>query len=140
VSRPGDVADQVATINSQPLEVYMYYAALEREREDNDHRPVPDGPWTAMIKTVTGRRDKIHSANTPNLDVPMDARVSDSPTTDAERDPSPSRTVGEKARKASEGGTLVGTGPASDNTESMERSLAYRAMRTASWQAVFYLM
>lgn len=122
----------------------MYYAAIEREREANDHRPVPDGPWTVMIKTLTGRRDKIHSADTPDLDAPMpaaSASASDEHSSlDAERDPSPSRTAAqEKGRKASEGGTLVGTGPA-DHASEGERNLAYRALRTASWQAVFYLM
>lgn len=133
-------ADNEGSINTQPLEVYMYYAALEREREDNDHRPVPDGPWTVMIKTITGRRDKIHTVNSPDLDVPMPATSDEHDSTDAERDGSPTRAAAqEKGRKVSDGGTLVGTGPA-DLASKEERSVAYRALRTASWQAVFYLM
>ena len=126
-------ADRPVTINTQPLEVYMYYAAIEREREDNDTRPVPDGPWGVLIKTLTGRKDKICSVDTPNYDAPMPSHI------DAEREASPSRTGNEKKRKASDGATLVGTGPV-DAASQSERRLAYRALRTASWQAVFYLM
>lgn len=46
-------------LNKQPLEVYMYYAAIERQREADDPRPIPDSPWTVAFKKITGRRDRI---------------------------------------------------------------------------------
>jgi hypothetical protein len=37
----------------------MYYAAIERKREAEDPRPIPDASWTVAFKTLTGRRSKI---------------------------------------------------------------------------------
>ncbi|KLT42146.1 hypothetical protein CC85DRAFT_319078 [Cutaneotrichosporon oleaginosum] len=36
----------VASINAQPIEVYLYYARQERTRENADTRPAPDAPWS----------------------------------------------------------------------------------------------
>lgn len=42
-----------ASINQQPLEVYLHYARRERAREAADRRPVPDAPWTVFWKRLT---------------------------------------------------------------------------------------
>lgn len=46
-------------LNKMPLEVYMWYAERERQRERDDPRPVPDSPWTIAYKRLTGQKDKI---------------------------------------------------------------------------------
>lgn len=121
----------------------MYYAAIEREREDADTRPVPDSPWTVMIKVLTGRRSAINHADTPNLDAPLPKvhRVSNEAEPVPEGMLESSAHVTEKGRKASDGATMIGPESATVQSAAVnERNLAYRALRTASWQAVFYLM
>jgi hypothetical protein len=65
----------LASANSQPLEVYMYWAAIERKREANDPRPIPDSPWTVMLKRLAGGADTIVYA-TEDI---FQANVPDSP-------------------------------------------------------------
>ena len=43
----------------QYLEVYLHYAAIERKREAEDPRPIPDASWTIMFKTLIGKKNSI---------------------------------------------------------------------------------
>ncbi|EMC93302.1 hypothetical protein BAUCODRAFT_235731 [Baudoinia panamericana UAMH 10762] len=98
-------------MNRQPLEVYQYWARLEREREAKDMTEIPDSPWVVLFKMLTGR----------SVAAPTEvAAVHDG------RDP----------EKESPAGSSDVWGSVSED----ERSKAYRALRVASWQAVFYLI
>ena len=57
-------ANRTATINAQPLETYLQYAERERLREENDYRPIPDAPWTVLLKRIT-REGVAVTPNTP---------------------------------------------------------------------------
>lgn len=46
-------------LNKMPLEVYMWYAERERQRERDDPRPIPDSPWTIAYKRLTRQKDEI---------------------------------------------------------------------------------
>ncbi|RSH78012.1 uncharacterized protein EHS24_002463 [Apiotrichum porosum] len=104
--------------NSMPLEVYMHYAAIERAREDADPRPIPDAPWTVLIKTLTGRKSKIVHPHEP-----QPHQIQYTPSQEEKREP---------------GEVTVG---APDNLDlTGEKETAYRVLRVASWQIVFYLI
>lgn len=104
----------------------MYFAAIEREKELNDTRPMPDSTWSVLFKYATGRRKQIVTGN----EVPR----SGSPPGAMETYNDGSN---EKARK---GSTAVRTVEQSSSIDEDQKNMACRAMRTASWQAVFYLM
>ncbi|KAF7969159.1 hypothetical protein HWV62_28208 [Athelia sp. TMB] len=109
-------------INNQPLEVYMYYAAIEREREDNDPRPVPDAPWTVLFKKLTG---KGHTVITGDENDTAVASIHNEKALEHEKD-------GDRFSNEKGHHDTLGT--------KGDRDLAYRLLRTASWQAVFYLI
>ena len=99
----------------------MYYAAIEREREDNDPRPVPDAPWTVLFKKLTG---KGHTVITGDENDTAVASIHNEKSLEHEKDGD--RFSNEKGHH--------------DMGTKGDRDLAYRLLRTASWQAVFYLM
>jgi hypothetical protein len=104
----------------------MYYAAIERKREAEDPRPIPDASWTIAFKTLTGRRSKIVWGNEEYLVQP------NSETVNA---PIGSGLDSEKEKveaSVSDGSPTMVT--------SEEQDRLYRALRVASWQAVFYLI
>lgn len=107
--------------------MYQYYAALEREREDADTRPVPDAPWTVAFKTLTGRRHQIVGAHEPH------------PTTTIDNTTFPTGKDAEKRGLAQGHTTTVGS-PDDGSMSEEEKLSAYRIMRVASWQIVFYLI
>ena len=107
----------------------MYYAAVERKREAEDPRPIPDASWTVAFKTLTGRRSKIVWGNEPN---PVQPHGEVSSPTAASGSDSEREKVGALARVVSDGS------PTSVTSEEQEG--LYRALRVASWQAVFYLI
>lgn len=111
------------TINEQYLEVYMHYAAIERERETNDPRPIPDSPWTTLFKKLTGQGHKIIWADDQGPP-PLPPSVMES------------QHAGDYNEKSDPTTDAQAAGIISN--EESER--AYRALRVASWQAVFYLI
>lgn len=117
----------IADVNSQPLDVYMYYAAIEREREDNDPRPVPDAPWTVLYKTLLG---KGHTVVTGDENDPIAG--SPAPNKSLEHEKDGDQFTNEKGGNVVRHQDLIST--------KNEHALAYRLLRNASWQAVFYLM
>ncbi|KZP18705.1 hypothetical protein FIBSPDRAFT_893296 [Athelia psychrophila] len=114
-------------VNSQPLDVYMYYAAIEREREDNDPRPVPDAPWTVLYKTLLG---KGHTVVTGDENDPIAG--SPAPNKSLEHEKDGDQFTNEKGGNVVRHQDLIST--------KNEHALAYRLLRNASWQAVFYLI
>lgn len=110
-------------MNSLPLEVYMHYAAIERQREDRDPRPIPDAPWIVLFKTLTGRKDKIVYPHTTGHQVIEHTTAHDSPK-----------------EKESPGIVSVGGPEEGPLDMSVEKETAYRFLRVASWQTVFYLI
>lgn len=155
-------------MNAQPLEVYMYYARLERTREDADERPVPDSPWTVFGKRVVGRKDRIVYPYGPPG--PSNSRLrrlmrrisgkspqddsskgeANSPSSDPLDYGSRTRLQGRQANPTTitddwKGADIreeeVGTGPGLlDVLTPPERQTAYRLLRVASWQLVFFLI
>ncbi|BEJ11713.1 hypothetical protein CspHIS471_0201730 [Cutaneotrichosporon sp. HIS471] len=127
------------TMNAQPLEVYMYYAAIERAREDADTRPVPDSPITVLVKRVTGRRTRIVYPDGQPKDQSrgwLRRRLR------AEPAPSlPETAVEEKRDTDTKDIENVEVGPGLlDVLSPPERASAYRLLRSASWQLVFFLI
>lgn len=155
-------------MNAQPLEVYMYYAALERAREDADTRPVPDSPITILWKRMRGHKERIAYPYGPPAPKEMKGRKlgalvrrrkrvttategasSVPPSSEGLLSASShicevSRTTTEKPHEtdlvesptkahAEDGGLL-------DVLSPPERESAYRLMRVASWQLVFFLI
>ncbi|KAF2485816.1 transmembrane amino acid transporter protein-domain-containing protein [Neohortaea acidophila] len=118
--------------NSQHLEVYMHYAAIERQREAEDPRPVPDASWTVAYKTLTGQKHKIVWGDEPNPVVVDDEVNAKGPA------PGVEGTDTEKGTGATVGGLDSHGEPSQVSTAERER--LYRALRVASWQAVFYLI
>ncbi|KAL1407205.1 hypothetical protein Q8F55_006621 [Vanrija albida] len=116
-----DVHDK--TRNSHPLEVYLHYAAIERAREEHDPRPIPDAPWTVLFKTLTGQRSKIVHPHTPAAQ-PQYVEAG-----------FPSEKKGQAA-----GTVQVGAPEAFDAEIAGQKETAYRLLRVASWQIVFYLI
>lgn len=104
----------------------MYYAAIERKREADDPRPIPDASWTVAFKTLTGRRSKIVWGNEPNPVQPH-GEVSSMPAAS-----------GSDSEREKVGGLDSDGNPTTVTSEEQERM--YRALRVASWQAVFYLI
>ncbi|RSH93075.1 hypothetical protein EHS25_007428 [Saitozyma podzolica] len=124
-------------INSQPLEVYLYYAAIERAKEDADPRPIPDAPWIVLFKKLTG---KSHTINYPDTPAPhydqsqLPGAVGESGSEKASSN--------EKNARNGDMEVSVGAAPPAGGAvvEESEHARAYRALRVASWQAVFYLI
>lgn len=116
----------------------MHYAEIERAREDADTRPIPDAPWTVLLKTITGRRNTIvqpHSSGRRH--------------SESSQAHSPIRNSTEKEKRGNHPGEVtVGAPTASDmhdheladNNLAQEKDTAYRFLRVASWQIVFYLI
>lgn len=104
----------------------MYYAAIERKREAEDQRPIPDASWTIAFKTLTGRRSKIVWGDEPYPAQSHGASSLEPVTTGTEPEKEKVRTT------HSDGSSLMVT--------SEEQDRLYRALRVASWQAVFYLI
>jgi hypothetical protein len=122
-----------ATINEHPLEVYLYYAAAEREQEDNDTRPIPDAPWSVVMKKLTGRGDKIVLPTDPSqklIHYDDGADMSPTPIGDSEK---------QFKRQNLAADTTV-SAPHGDSPYPGVSESAYRLMRVASWQIVFYLI
>jgi hypothetical protein len=104
----------------------MYYAAIERKREADDPRPIPDASWTIAFKVLTGRRSKIVWGNEEYPVQPHGEPVNA---------PASSGLDSEKEKAE----TSVSDGnPTAVTSEEQDR--LYRALRVASWQAVFYLI
>ena len=104
----------------------MYYAAIERKREADDPRPIPDASWTIAFKALTGRRSKIvwGNAEYPVQPHSETVNVPASSAFDSEKEKAETR--------ISDGSPMAVT--------SEEQDRLYRALRVASWQAVFYLI
>lgn len=113
-------------MNSQPLEVYMYYAKIERDREAADPRGIPDSPWTVLFKRLTGQSSKINHPDTEYIP-PVPAGSVEAP---ALTDSGDEKNVPMSASPQDCFAVVTDT----------EREHAYRALRVASWQAVLYLI
>ncbi len=130
-------------MNAQPLEVYLYYAALERAREDADPRPVPDSPLTVFVKRITGRSGRIvypdghrlrNGNGTAKSRLPWRKDSAETTASSVE----PATPLDEKRDLQVEN---VEAGPGLlDVLSPAERESTYRLMRTASWQLVFFLI
>jgi hypothetical protein len=113
----------------------MYWAALEREREANDSRPIPDSPWTVLYKIATRQSDQIHYADKSD-DIPPPLP----------ENPEAQRAVDNGSDEKGDRGeaAVMAADAATDQPQSMvttdEKERAYRALKVASWQAVFYLI
>lgn len=107
----------------------MYYAAIEREREANDTRPVPDSPWNAMFKRFIGRSDKIVYPDDSD-EIPSSLPEA----TEAQR------TIEHHPNGKFDGINAVIVETPWYNVSDPERERAYRSLRVASWQACFYLI
>lgn len=132
MKHPKDILIASETINEQPLEVYQYYAAIEREHEDNDTRPVPDAPWTVFFKSITGRRSQIvrpHEA----------AGAHPAPAASEKKRKFLAFGKEKDSEKSRDGDVMVST-PDDGSMSEEEKMSAYRIMRVASWQIVFYLI
>lgn len=121
-------------MNAQPLEVYMYYAALERAREAADTRPVPDSPLTVLVKRATGRGTQIvypdgHEPGKRKAWLRRRAAPSDT-----------SEPLEEKRDTTTENENVEGGPGLLDVLSPPERESAYRLLRAASWQLVFFLI
>lgn len=112
----------------------MHYAAIERKREAEDPRPIPDASWTIMFKIMTGRRNKIVWGDEANPVTVTDvAEGSEKEEVHLPKKDAPSDSEKDKV------GGLNDAGAVSSVTQE-ERDRLYRALRVASWQAVFYLI
>lgn len=147
-----------ASINAQPVEVYLYYARLERVRESADTRPAPDAPWVALGKRLRGRSDDIipvpqmhpvasAAARTADTTVPINGgwrAIRETGTTHELADMkghsknSSSAHTDETVTDASQCRKTAPT-PEPLLTDA-ERETTYRLLRVASWQVVFYLI
>lgn len=149
-----------ATINAQPIEVYLHYARHERTRERADILPAPDAPWVALGKRLTGRADDIvpvpvmHTALRPMAD----QGVAPSGGWRAVREVGPHATELQsfKTHSKTNSGNLTESSMdlsrlsqrSDKETENAlpslvteaERQSTYRLLRVASWQVVFYLI
>lgn len=107
----------------------MYHAAIERKREADDPRPIPDASWTIMYKTLIGKKNQINWGEDPYPEAAVaaanDEKATDSAASDNEKEQEPER-VGSLSRE---------TGEPIQVTQD-ERDRLYRALRVASWQAV----
>ncbi|KAL1406711.1 hypothetical protein Q8F55_008417 [Vanrija albida] len=115
--------------HAEPLEVYLFHAFIEHLREATDPRPIPDSPWTVVFKTVTGRRDTIVHQHEP---VPTLAIESPADTP-----------IGEKPLATPDEKTSASVALPRDDFEAQiqsEKQTAYRLLRVASWQVVFFLV
>lgn len=93
-------------------------------------RPVPDAPWGVLIEMLTGRRSKIIHAHTPTPSH-KDCRNSRDVVDDRHH-------LDLAEKKAPEPFAVEVGAPELDLTA--EKESAYRALRVASWQIVFYLI
>lgn len=115
--------------NAQPLEIYLFHAFIERLRESRDPRPIPDSPWTVIFKKITGRGSSIVYPNGP-ISAP-------NTTSHGEEELKVSTPVDEKAE------TPETESPASRVVTfdiQTQKQTAYRLLRVASWQVVFFLV
>ena len=104
----------------------MHYAAIERKKEADDPRPIPDASWTVMYKTLTAQRHKIVWGDEPN------------PVQITDGDTKIDTQNGSDSEKEKVGAFDSDGNPALVDQEVRDR--AYRALRVASWQACFYLI
>lgn len=117
----------------------MHYAEIERKREAEDPRPIPDASWTIMFKTLLGKKDKIIWGTEANpvavedIAAEVTARRTGSVVSVEQAKEAATEIAKEKVGALDEQGapTLV---------TQEEREKLYRALRVASWQAVFYLI
>lgn len=114
----------------------MYYAAIEREREEADTRQIPDAPWSVAFKKCFGRGDKIVRATPVNgsrtsrkLRWRKGARKTPTDIVD-DRDITPPVDGSEKGYPVDPQSLLT----------TQESETAYRLLRVASWQVVFFLI
>jgi hypothetical protein len=147
-------------MNTQPIEVYLYYAAREREREAADTRAIPDAPWTAVVKGLPGKakqKPKAKTAGRPGDDgaFPPSPGVPTTPGLwcawpQSQSQSMSSATVASMQESTMKGSTetltlrdkeaatvLEGEQPLITPAESQT---AYRLLRVASWQVVFFLI
>jgi len=121
----------------------MYYAAIEREHEDNDPRPIPDAPWSVFFKRITGNGDKVVLPTDPNQKLAYYQKAGSFTDGDETVSPTPVRADAEKQFKRDQQADATVTAPAGDypyaNVPGVSET-AYRLMRVASWQIVFYLI
>lgn len=144
-------------LNKMPLEVYMWYAERERQRERDDPRPIPDSPWTIAYKRLTGQKAKIVVAH----ERPELVEESDGLWTmlwkrafrkrRAAAAPTPTPTLGQPEELLA---SLPGTTDSADHSGASaslekerqpiltgrEKQSAYLLLRVASWQLVFYMI
>lgn len=144
-------------LNKMPLEVYMWYAERERQRERDDPRPIPDSPWTIAYKRLTGQKAKIVVAHErPELVEESDGlwtmlwkrafrkrRAAATPT------PAPTPDDPEELLASLPGTTDSGDRSGASASLEKERQpifterdkkSAYLLLRVASWQLVFYMI
>lgn len=105
----------------------MYWSAIEREREANDTRPVPDSPWTIFYKKVTGQSGKINHAG----DDIVPHNLSENATSQQDE---------YSIEKSEKGGDEREVQVSPSSVTDYEKQRAYRVLRVASWQAIFYLI
>lgn len=136
----------------------MYYAAIERAHEDADERPIPDAPWSMIIKTLTGRKHKIvhaHEQIDKPSEPPMESvrrffrggrdkdekQLAASTSSSGPKSPLRFFNRGKDKDEKHDSDVTVGS-PADDDflDTTKERETAYHLLRIASWQVVFYLI
>lgn len=117
--------------------MYLYWANKERDREDRDPRPVPDAPWIVLWKRITGQVNKVALA--PSGYVTDAAAVHDNAS-------SGFRSPGDEKTQEKSHAVVEQVGPPRARSEEsrdwieLERHTAYHLLRTASWQAIFYMI
>ncbi|KLT41353.1 hypothetical protein CC85DRAFT_247783 [Cutaneotrichosporon oleaginosum] len=122
----------------------MYYAALERARGDADTRPVPDSPLTVLAKRVTGRSARIVYPDGRRRRL-WGSGGSSLPASDEKvgRVGRVERVEGVEERVPSVASAASAEAPVPtllDVLAPPERETAYRLLRSASWQLVFFLI
>lgn len=125
----------------------MYYAAIEREHEDNDPRPIPDAPWSVVFKRLTGNGHKVVLPNDASQKEATYSGHAGSLTDGDDKtfvSPTPMRQDAEKQYKRETTADMTITAPHGDDGGMSHipgvTETSYRLMRVASWQIVFYLI
>lgn len=134
--------------------MYLYYAAIERKREDTDTRPIPDTPWTVLFKRLTGRKSSIvrppgavQATNTKSRHVGNFAQRLTRRGNKRAVDDEPQVPVDEfssahepKTNFHNDGGVAESTDGLMSVLSQREQDSAYRLLRSSSWQVVFFLI
>jgi len=114
-------------INQQPLDVYLHYAAIERQREEE--APEGTSPYGALFRRLIGKEPLQEE---PAISPPLEGGVVYGDKQSHEK--------GQSKEKSDGNPDAYITERSVSRISSSERQNAYRALRTASWQGVFFLI